>query len=59
VGKGAKRRAHAVEPMTRSDGSDVGTRSLSSGRPKAGPVGFAHPTFSSTASLFLATAVDS
>jgi len=22
----------------------VGTRSLSSGRPKAGPVGFAHPT---------------
>ena len=37
--KGAKRRAH------RPRGSVVvGTQSLSSGRPKAGPVGFAHPT---------------
>jgi hypothetical protein len=37
VGKGVQRRAHADRQM-------VGTRSLSSGRPKAGPVGFAHPT---------------
>jgi N-acetylmuramoyl-L-alanine amidase len=35
VGKGARRRA--CHPW-------VGTRSLSSGRPKAGPVGFARPT---------------
>ena len=35
MGKGAfLRRAHWAR---------VGTRSLSSGRPKAGPVGFAHP----------------
>jgi hypothetical protein len=33
----SSRRAHADTTM-------VGTRSLSSGRPKAGPVGFAHPT---------------
>jgi hypothetical protein len=34
----AMRRAHAVRP------DSVGTRSLSSGPPEAGPVGFAHPT---------------
>jgi hypothetical protein len=39
VGKGALLRAvPAKRPVS------VGTRSLSSGRPKAGPVGFAHPT---------------
>src|SRR5215470_5435587 len=38
------RRAHAERP-------NVGTRSLSSGRPKAGPVGFAHPTLLTLAGL--------
>ena len=38
------RRAHAERP-------NVGTRSLSSGRPKAGPVGFAHPPLLTLAGL--------
>jgi len=42
---GKAKRAHAA--------SRVGTRSLSSGRPKAGPGGFAHPTLATIAALAL------
>src|ERR1700722_3775397 len=46
----AKTRSAIPTRSKRMADSDVGTRSLSSGRPKAGPVGFAHPTAALTPS---------
>ena len=45
-------------PHYRCGSADVGTRSLSSGRPRAGPVGFAHPTKLDPAYFYDAGAVD-